>query len=54
MLYLAKALIKTNQKEEAKEVLKKIIGTEPDSLNYIEDLHYRHEAKTIWDNNYLK
>ena len=52
MLYLAKALIKTNQKEEAREVLKKIIGIDPDSFNYIEDLHYIHEAKIIWDNNF--
>ena len=33
MLYLANALIKTNQKEEAKEVLKKIIGTDVNSSN---------------------
>ena len=52
MIYLAKALIKTDQKDDAKDVLQGIIKTSPSSYNYIEDSHYIHEAKNIWDENF--
>lgn len=52
MIYLAKAFIKTDQEQEAKDVLQKIIDSEPTSTNYIEDLHYINEAKSIWDSNF--
>ena len=52
MIYLAKALIKTDQEDKAKEILQVLIQTSPSSSNYIEDSHYIHEAKTIWDENF--
>ena len=52
MLYLAQALIKVDKKDEAKDVLQKIIKLTPDSYNYIEDSHYIREAKNIWDENF--
>ena len=52
MIYLAKALIKTDQNDKAKEILQVLIQTSPSSSNYIEDSHYIHEAKTIWDENF--
>ena len=52
MLYLAKALIKTNNNDEAKDVLVKAINMTPDNFNYIEDSHYIHEAKNILNDNF--
>ncbi len=52
MLYLAHALIKTDQEDKAKEVLQRIINTAPSELNYIEDSHYIHEAKNIWNQKF--
>ena len=52
MLYLAEALIKNDEQDKARIVLQKIINTSPDESNYIEDSHYIHEAKTVWDNNF--
>jgi len=52
MLYLAEALIKTDQNDEAKNILKTIINTAPDKSNYIEDSHYIQSAKNFWDQNF--
>ena len=52
IIYLAKALIKTDQSDKAKEILQVLIQTSPSSSNYIEDSHYIYEAKTIWDENF--
>ena len=52
MLYLAQALIQTEELDEAKIILNKIINTSPDKMNYIEDSHYIQEAKNIWDKNF--
>ena len=52
MLYLAKALIKINDNNKAKDILIKIIDTTPNDSNYIEDSHYIHEAKNILNDNF--
>ena len=52
MVYLAKALLKIDQRDQALDVLKRIMNTTPSSNNYIEDSHYIHEAKTIWDEEF--
>ena len=52
MIYLAKALIKTDQRDKALDVLKRIMNITPNPSNYIEDSQYIHEAKTIWDENF--
>ena len=52
MIYLSKALLKTDQRDAALDVLKRIMNTSPSLTNYIEDSHYIHEAKTIWDEEF--
>ena len=52
MIYLAKAFINVDEDDNAKDILQRIINTDPDSSNFIEDLHYINEAKTLWDNNF--
>ena len=52
MIYLAKALIKTDQRDEALDVLKRIMNITPDLNNYIEDSHYIHKGKSNWDEKF--
>ena len=48
MLYLAKALIKIDEVDKAKNVLEKIVNIAPDESNYIEDSNYIHQAQNTW------
>ena len=52
MIYLAKALMEIDANDEAKDILKKIMDQDPSSSNFIEDSHYIHEAKNIWNENF--
>jgi tetratricopeptide (TPR) repeat protein len=45
--YLAQALHKEGQVDKAKELLNKVINSEPDFENLIEDLNYIQEAKDL-------
>ena len=45
--YLAQALHKDGQVTKAKELLNRVINTEPDFENLIEDLNYIQEAKDL-------
>ena len=51
-----KPVVKTSfmvkAEDKAKEVLQRIINTAPSELNYIEDSHYIHEAKNIWNQKF--
>tara|TARA_X000001036_G_scaffold176970_3_gene167506 strand:- start:461 stop:1228 length:768 start_codon:yes stop_codon:yes gene_type:complete len=52
LIYLAKALIETDELDEARNVLKQVMNTTPSEMNYIEDSNYITEAKNIWDENF--
>ncbi|MBC8310918.1 MAG: hypothetical protein H8E72_01305 [Candidatus Marinimicrobia bacterium] len=45
--YLSQALYKDGQVEKAKEILNRVINSEPDFDNLIEDLNYIQEAKDL-------
>ncbi len=49
LLYLSKALIDGDYYDRAKIHLSKLISMNPSTDNYIEDLNYIIEAKSIWD-----
>tara|TARA_Y100000590_G_scaffold444313_1_gene574902 strand:- start:660 stop:1472 length:813 start_codon:yes stop_codon:yes gene_type:complete len=49
LLYLSKALLDGDYYDRAKIYLSKLISMDPTSENYIEDLNYIIEAKSIWD-----
>jgi len=46
-IYLAKALLKEDLIDEAKEILINISGLTPSRVNFIEDATYIEEAKTL-------
>ena len=45
--YLAQALYKDGQIEKSKEILDRVINSEPDFENLVEDLNYIQEAKNL-------
>mgnify|MGYP002633647258 CR=1 FL=1 len=45
--YLAQALHKDGQVEKAKEILDRVINTEPDFEDLVEELNYIQEAKDL-------
>ena len=49
-VYLAQALIKDDQINKAKEILFEVLNTQPDSLNFTEDLYEIHKANNLLEN----
>ena len=53
MLYLAEALIQIDRRNEAREILQKIINTSPSESNFIEDSNYIHQAGNMYKETFL-
>ena len=49
VIYLVRALIDGDELDKAKDLLLKLINTEPRPENYTEDLNYVIDAKALWD-----